>query len=583
MPYPKQKSENYSNLGGINSKVSAYQTGPQEFLDLSNVDFTKPGSLTKSPGTTQFVSATLAGRVGGLYEFQKLSGFSQVVVSANTNIYYINGNIFTAFNSGLLNNGIFSFVTFVDRLFSANGTDYFKYDGANVSKYSLPYGVTTNFGVTQLVGGGLPAGTYFVSYGYFNDRGYFGPGGPVNGLTISLNGSTFGSILFYNMQTPSGYGISGIALYSSLPNLVNQYQATLIPANSTSFVLDAGAVLSSIPNPPYIHFTLVPRYLEIYNNSLLMSGFSGFLSTVFFSDVGEPEGVKPEFSFEVRTNDGDRVFGQKAYNGAAVIFKERSFHKLSGDNPDNYLLQEVSDQYGCLSHRAAVVWEDRLWFLDRKGICEYNGANVRIVSNKIEPIFQGMNIAAAKENAVAIHNRFRNELWFSIPCNGATLNNCTIVFDYVTQAWTKFEGYNASSLSFIKSTFTAQRAFFGSYSGSVFNFDDNIPNYAGQAMTCVIKPRFLGDLGKSTQEQFRRLFLDTNIVSQGVSSIEVNFLQDYGASIVLTRHMGQAQFQSRIDFGISAKSLSFLMVHSNASLPLVVNGWTVESRLQRMV
>lgn len=579
--YPKQKSENYANLGGINTKVSPYQTGPQEFLDLSNFDFTRPGSLTKSPGTTQFVSATLAGRVGGLYEFEKLSGFSQVVVSANTNIYFINGNIFTAFKSGLLNNGIFSFSTFVDRLFSANGTDFFKYDGSATTKFSLPYGDTTSFGVTAIDGGGLPNGTYVVSYGYFNDRGYFGPGGPINGLTITL-GASNGAIGFYNMATPSGFGVSGIAIYSSLPNLEDQFQATLIPSQAT-FTLDAGSPLTTIPNPPYVYFTLIPRYLELFNNQLLMSGFSSQLSTLWFSDIGEPEGVKPEFSFEVRTNDGDRIFGQKAYIGSAVIFKERSFHRLSGDSPENFLLQELSDQYGCLSHRAAVVWEDRLWFLDRKGICEFNGANIRIISNKIEPIFLAMNIDAAKENAVAIHNRFRNEVWFSIPCNGATLNNCTIVYDYLSNGWTKFEGFMPSSLSYVRSTFHAQRAFFGSYSGSIFNFDENIPNYAGQAMTCVIKSRFLSEMGKSTQEQFRRLFLDTDPVPAGVSSVLINFFQDYGSSIIIQRQMGQAPFQSRIDFGISAKSLAFQLIHANASLPIRVNGWTVESRFQRNV
>lgn len=577
----KHKSENYSNLGGINSKISPYQVGPQEFVDLSNFDFTKPGSLTKSPGTTTFISASLAGRIGGLYEFTRLNGASRVIVTANTNAYFINSNIFTAFNSGLLNNGIFSFVTFVDRLFSANGTDFFKYDLSTVTRYSLPYGDTTNFGVTGIVGGGL-SGSFYVSYGYFNDRGYFGPPGPINGATISLNGVTFGSILFYNMQTPSGYGVSGIALYRSFPGLVNQFQATLIPPG-TSFVLDANALLSVIPSPQYIHFTLVPRYLELYNNQLLMTGFSSQLSTVWFSDIGEPEGVKPEFNFQVRTNDGDRIYGQKAYNGAAVIFKERSFHRLSGDNPDNFFLQEISDQYGCLSHRAVVTFEDRLWFLDRKGICEYNGANIRIVSNKIEPIFIAMNVDAAKDNAVGIHNRFRNEVWFSFPINGATINNVTVVYDYVSNGWTKFEGFFPSSLNMVKSTFPVQRAFFGSYSGTLFNFDAAIPNYAGAAMTCVIQPRFLGDLGKSIQEEFRRLFLDTNVVSAGVSSIQINFLQDYGSSVILRRYMGQGQFQSRIDFGISAKSLGFQLIHANASLPIVVNGWTVESRMQRMV
>lgn len=581
---PKVKSENYTNLGGINTKVSPYATGPQEFLNLSNVDFTIPGALTKSPGTTLYISQVLTGRISGLYEFIRLNGFSQVIVSANTNSYFVNGPIYTAFNTNLTNNALFSFVTFVDRLFSANGSQFFKYDGSNVSNYSLPYGDTSSFGVTAVMGGGSLIGTFYCSYGYVNDRGYAGPGGPINGATITLTaGGSFTRILYYGMTAPSGFGITGMVLYRSLPNLVNMFQATMIQLG-TSFLLDDGAVLSTIPNPPYIYFTLAPRYLEIYNNVLLMSGFSSQLSTIWFSDIGEPEGIRPEFNFEVRSNDGDKVYGQKAYNQGAVIFKERSFHRLSGDNPDNFNLTEVSTEYGCISHRAAVTWENQLYFLDRKGICSFDGANTTIVSTKIEPTFIAMNIDAAKEQAVGIHNRFRNEVWFSFPINGATMNNVTVVYDYVAQAWTKFEGFMPSSLSMVRGgSFAAQRAFFGGYSGTVFNFDNNISNYAGQAMTCVIRPRFLGDMGKSVQEFYRRLFLDTNVVAAGVSSIRINFFQDYGASIVLSRQMGQAQFQSRIDFGISAKSLSFDMIHANASLPITVNGWTIESRKQRLV
>ena len=59
MPYQKLKSENYTNLGGVNVKISPYLTGDNEFLAIFNMDFTTPGSLTKVPGTTQYIGATV--------------------------------------------------------------------------------------------------------------------------------------------------------------------------------------------------------------------------------------------------------------------------------------------------------------------------------------------------------------------------------------------------------------------------------------------------------------------------------------------------------------------------------------------
>jgi hypothetical protein len=131
---PPFKIDNFNNLGGINTKVSPYSNGPEEFRDIVNMDFTVPGALKKRPGSTQFIGATVQGRVTGLYEFNRLSGFSRIIVTANTNAYYIDGNNLTSFRTNLQSGALADFVTFVDRLFVANGSEFFKYDGTSAYK-----------------------------------------------------------------------------------------------------------------------------------------------------------------------------------------------------------------------------------------------------------------------------------------------------------------------------------------------------------------------------------------------------------------------------------------------------------------
>jgi hypothetical protein len=118
---------------------------------------------------------------------------------------------------------------------------------------------------------------------------------------------------------------------------------------------------------------MAPKYMEIYNNQLFMAGFSGFLSTAYWSEIGEPEGVDPTFNAEFRTNDGDQIRGLKTYEGSLIVAKERSFHRIVGDNPSNFLLQEISDQYGCVSNRTMITFENNLLFLDPKGVVQYTG------------------------------------------------------------------------------------------------------------------------------------------------------------------------------------------------------------------
>lgn len=582
MAYDKNKVESYALLGGINSKASPYVNNITEFRDITNLNFVVPGALTQRSGTEHYLGATVQGRVTGGVEFTRLNGASYIVASANTNLYSVTNLSWNAVKTGLTSNAIFSFRTLVDRLFATNGSQFFKFDGTNVTNYSLPPPVN-GFGLTAVMGGSLTigtTGTFLFSYGYVNDRGYFGP--PNDGLTITIDGSTDNSVKLYGLTYPLGFGITAIALYRTSSGGSDLTFTTFAPFAATQ-VTDIGFPLSSQVAQFPLYFTMAPKYLEIYNNQLILGGFSSMLSTFFWSDIGEPESVQPESFAEVRTNDGDRITGLKAYNGALVISKERSFHRLSGDNPDNFLLQEVSDQYGCLSNNAMVVWENYLWFLDTKGIVEYNGANIKIVSNKVEPIFNTMNIAAARENAVGIHYRDRNEVWFGIPCNGASMNNCVVVYDYIAEAWTKYEGVDMSALFLAQGARPTKTPFFGGYTGNMFYFDPNVTYDSGRAITCMIDTAFHAKDSQTTEAQWRRFYLNVNPIVGVTLPIDINFKANYGASILINRTLYQTPFQSRLDFGIPARSIAAQAIHSSASYPIKFFGYAFEWRFQRAV
>lgn len=580
MAYDKVKNEVYSLLGGINNKVSLYQNGPHEFRDISNLNFQSIGALSKRPGSALYIGATLGARITGGVEFNKLNGASYIVVTSGGNAYTVAGGIFSAFRSALLSGAVFNFSTFVDRLFCCNGQDFFKFDGVNSSYYSLPPGLTASWGVTAVVGGGL-SGTYVAAYGYINDRGYLGP--PSNGITITLNGVTFGSIQYVGLTAPSGFGVTAIQLYRTLAGFPNLFGTTTALSSATG-ATDTGFPLTSQDAPTYMWFTLAPKFLEIYNNQLFMGGFSQIPSTAYWSDIGEPEGVEPEFFNEFRTNDGDVLTGFKAYNSALVVAKERSFHLLTGTDPTNFSVQQVSDQYGCVSHRAMVTFENILWFLDSKGICEFNGANIRIVSNKIENTFLAMNLTAARDNACALHFKQFNEVWFSFPINGATMNNVTAVYDYVANAWTKYEGFNNSVLFQGVGTLPIRSIFYGGYSGNLFYFGSSLMSDNGQAITCMVNSAFIASMGETITKQYRRFYMNVDAITGSSQPININFTQDFNLnSVSATGVIYQSPFQTRLDFGFPAKSINFQAFHISASFPFKFNGFAFESRFQRNV
>lgn len=584
--YGKFKSERYYLFGGLNPKASAYVNGPTEFRDLSNLNFLYPGSLTKRPGSTLFVGTTLTGSILGGTEFQRLNGNSVIIVAANTNLYtVVPPNTVTPVVTGLQNGAFFNFVTFVDRLFCANGTNFFKFDGTNNYLFSLPPGATASWGVTQAVGGSLTpgiTGTFVCAYGYLNERGYLGP--VSNLFTLTINGITFNSITYYGMTQPfSGYGITAIQLWRTSMTGTDQYGTTLAVSGATQ-VTDTGFPLGTSLAIPHLWFTLVPRYQTVYNNQLFLAGFSQYPSRVYWSEIAEPEAIQPNYYADFRTNDGDRISGMKVYNSALTVGKLKSFHRVVGDNPTNFAIQEISQEYGSLSNQAMVVFENLLWFLDEKGIVQFDGSNIGMISDKPEPFFLQMNVNASVDTAQAVHYKYYNEVWFHIPLFGATINSHLLVYDYTSQAWTRYDGIQASTIFGARGGQQVKTVFYGGYSGGIFYMGPSFMGDNGAAITCMAFSSFVAPAGQTIENMYRRFWLDVDPVLGITQAININLFSNYNSTtIAYTGTIFQSVYQTRLDFGLSSRTMAAQVIHTSASLPFKINAYTFESRYQRSV
>lgn len=584
-PYPKFKSENFYLFGGVNAKASAYLNGPHEFRDLLNMNFLNPGALTKRPGSTMYAGSTVTGKITGGVDFQRLGGASYIVMTANTNLYTVSPPAtISPVVTGLLNNAMFDFVTFADRLFAANGQNFFKFDGTNNYKFSLPPGATAAWGVTQTIGGSLTAGvtgTFVFAYGYVNERNYVGP--VSNAFTLTINGATFNSVTYLGMTLDqAGYGITALQLWRSSNGGVDLYGTTLAVSGATQ-IIDTGFPLGSSLALPHLWFTLAPRYQEIYNNQFFMAGFSSMLSRAYWSEIGEPEAIQPTFYAEFRTNDGDRITGMKSYNGGLIVTKLNSMHRVIGDNPTNFALQEISNDYGCVSNQAMVTFENLFWCLDTKGIVQFNGSQVAIISEKMEPTFAVMNVVAAIDQATAVHFKQSNEIWFSFPINGATLNNTIVVYDYISQAWARYDGIVPSVLFVAQGVQTVKTVYYGGYTGALSYVSASFMGDNGNAITCSPFTRWLAPSGQTTESMYRRFWLDVDPVIGVTQAINCLFFTNYATTIQATGLIYQNPFQTRLDFGLSARSIATQFFHVSASLPFKVNAYAFESRYQRSV
>lgn len=642
MPHSKQKSENYQNLGGMNVKASPYITGPFQFLDITNMDFQTPGALTKRWGTTQYIGYRSSVPIHGIGEFIQIDGSSFILFAGGTGLYKVDGSSYTriftdyavgwsdgapiffeGFTATFKADSPWDFSIYNNQLYGANGQNIFRFDGLGVYSFGVPKvtqnvaNAINNYGGTGV--GGF-SGWLCYKFGYINNNGALGPlsdttiqrkvdswfGLQIDGITMAhfdLGYMGHGVSSFYIARAVLNY--DGFSTPISLSAAIDQAQFFYVASCSLGTVQYIDTESSNLTLAPMNYLgmneqtylgtgstygwgatlvkqTMVPTYLEIFQNQMFYAGYSAQPNRVRFSDFAIPEMIEESNYFDVVTPDNDRILGMATYNSKLYFFKQNSFHVLSGDSTENFSLAEISNEYGCLSNRAIIIFNDTMLFLDRRGVCQFNGAGIKIISDPVQQYFNEINIASALGKATMVHDKERNQILVGIPWGAsATHNNVTLVYDYLMQAWSKYDGYFPNQYLIAQGRLSNQAVMFSDYSGLIHYTGQSFFGDNGGGFTTYIKSRFIHELGQSVEKQFRRLYLNFAEISGSSLGVTVGFLVNYGTSIQIQRTIYTDPFQTRTDFGLSSKSLAFECAAFNASLPLKIHGFTIEYRFQR--
>jgi hypothetical protein len=148
----KPTSTYYNNLGGINQKASQYEMSTAQFLDLRNLDFDVPKALQKRPGQTFGIGSSngTSGPIYSVFEFAKLDGSSYIMAASDTAMFYIASNAYTLLASGWNNGQPVDMLTFVNKLWMANGQKFYWWDGSSY----LPAGFQILDGISGVVNTG---------------------------------------------------------------------------------------------------------------------------------------------------------------------------------------------------------------------------------------------------------------------------------------------------------------------------------------------------------------------------------------------------------------------------------------------
>tara|TARA_R100001463_G_scaffold9938_6_gene29590 strand:- start:7559 stop:9139 length:1581 start_codon:yes stop_codon:yes gene_type:complete len=179
-------------------------------------------------------------------------------------------------------------------------------------------------------------------------------------------------------------------------------------------------------------------------------------------------------------HSGDPIIALQSWaNFNLIVFKERSVF-LVNTNPQLLVssfweVKQISDRFGCAAKRSVAEVGGDVFYLSRFGVMSIgqvlNGAQTIVepqpISTAIGNFIERINWNVADKACAKFWN---NRYLLSVPIDGATTNNYTLVYNTVTQSWS---GYwtNWTPSVFAESAFAGQlRLNFGQPDGKVLTW-----------------------------------------------------------------------------------------------------------------
>jgi hypothetical protein len=282
----------------------------------------------------------------------------------------------------------------------------------------------------------------------------------------------------------SGVIYTGLSA-SSMPMTFTTFNGLLIGTNGSNPPiqwngLDAASILTGWP--PVIPGISVgnPSISDVFANRLVFSGDALNPSVVYLSALESSGNFTPTTgatsagAIQVSPGDGQRITALKTLflplenEEVLVIFKETATYLLTGQDPGTFTLQNLSGEFGAVSHRSITQVGNDLMVLSKEGITAISTATTQgnltsgFVSNPIRSQLLRLN-PFKLGNSFCLHLRWRQEVWWFVTESNTTLNQSVLVYNYgINRAWSKRTGIEALS-----GLVSEGKLYTGNYSGFI--------------------------------------------------------------------------------------------------------------------
>jgi len=163
-----------------------------------------------------------------------------------------------------------------------------------------------------------------------------------------------------------------------------------------------------------------PKFSHVFKNHMFLAGDPSEDTNLYFSAPYDETSFAPADGSGV-INVGFPIVAIKSFRDVLYIFGTNNIRKLAGDNISNFVLQEVTDDLGCMASDSVIEIGGDLLFLSQDGLRPISGTdkigdvNLETVSKDIQSIFTDIvfDIDLEGLNAVVIRQKTQFRYFFA--------------------------------------------------------------------------------------------------------------------------------------------------------------------------
>jgi hypothetical protein len=373
---------------------------------------------------------------------------------------------------------------------AGEGKDNLRYFGIQV----LEDTAAANIYLDQIEYSGGLHGDYLYRYSYYNAAtGLEGPDSDDAAVSI---GDGMSQTVALEMAT-SGSAANTIRIYrkggqSSVWRLVTS-QADSGAGTQTHTDPKADYLLGAIEGSARGDPPTDASVLAIFKNRAVYSGVSTQPNRIYLSNYEEPRQIpaltllqtEPNAGgyIDVTANSGDAVTGFSTFGDRLLIFKRNSVWALVGTTFQDFVLQLVTDECGCASHKSIAQYQNGVLWYTGKDVIHFTAEGMTVVSDPVRTVLDGISTSYWSQVCGLVSDL---KYFFFYTPTGGSYNTGGLAYDLRKGGWTKVSGWNARCLVRLSGGNDRQGCYYGdSNAGYVWRmncWDNSIYTDGGSAI-----------------------------------------------------------------------------------------------------